>query len=49
MLDESFDLKTFISYSRKDGLEFVEQLATVLKVVGAQPIIDRHSIAAGED
>lgn len=49
MHDKSFDVKVFISYSRKDGLEFVDQLAAALEVVGVHPIIDRHSISGGED
>lgn len=49
MSDASLNLKVFISYSRKDGLDFVEQLAAALKVVGVEPMIDRHDIAGGED
>ena len=49
MFDKSVTQKVFISYSRKDGLEFVEQLATALEVVGVQPMIDRDSISGGED
>ena len=49
MSDKSIDQKVFISYSRKDGLEFVEQLAAALEVVGVQPMIDRDSISGGED
>lgn len=39
----------FISYSRNDALEFVEQLLAGLEVGGFQPIIDRHDISGGED
>jgi hypothetical protein len=52
MFDQSIDQidqKVFISYSRKDGLEFVEQLAAALEIVGVQPRIDRDSISGGED
>lgn len=49
MLNKSIDQKVFISYSRKDGLEFVEQLAAALEVFGVQPMVDRDSISGGED
>lgn len=41
--------KTFISYSRRDGLDFVEQLTSGLELTGFEPTVDRHSIAGGED
>ena len=49
MLDGSPKLRAFVSYSRKDGLDFVEQLAAALEAAGIDPMIDRHDIAGGED
>src|SRR5215470_11495399 len=42
-------LKVFISYSRKDSAEFVDELVAGLEYGGFAPFLDRHDIAAGED
>jgi formylglycine-generating enzyme required for sulfatase activity len=42
------NLKVFISYSRRDSGEFVDELVVGLELVGFAPFIDRHDIAAGE-
>lgn len=42
------ELKVFISYSR-DDLAFADQLFAALKVVGFEPMLDRHGISGGED
>jgi tetratricopeptide (TPR) repeat protein len=41
-------LKVFVSYSRKDALEFADQLVAALSAYGYQPTIDRHGIAGAE-
>jgi len=41
-------LKVFISYSRKDE-DFAQELLTGLELVGFEPYLDEHDIAAGED
>jgi formylglycine-generating enzyme required for sulfatase activity len=41
-------LKVFISYSRRDSTEFVDELVAGLEVAGFAPFIDRQDIAAGE-
>jgi formylglycine-generating enzyme required for sulfatase activity len=41
-------LKVFISYSRKDE-DFAQDLLTGLELVGFEPYLDKHDIAAGED
>ena len=41
-------LKVFISYSRRDSTEFVDELVTGLELAGFAPFLDRHDIAAGE-
>ena len=41
-------LRVFLSYSRRDSLEFTDQLANALKACGFDAIIDRQSIAGGE-
>jgi formylglycine-generating enzyme required for sulfatase activity len=41
-------LKIFISYSRKDE-DFAQDLLAGLKLVGFEPYLDKHDIAAGED
>jgi formylglycine-generating enzyme required for sulfatase activity len=41
-------LRVFVSYSRKDDA-FAQELVTGLDVVGFQPYLDKHDIAAGED
>jgi hypothetical protein len=43
------NLKVFISYSRRDSSEFVDELVVGLELVGFAPFIDRHDIAAGEN
>jgi formylglycine-generating enzyme required for sulfatase activity len=42
-------LKVFISYSRRDGAEFADELVAGLDLAGFAPFLDRHDIAAGED
>jgi hypothetical protein len=42
-------LKVFVSYARSDASAFVEDLVAGLKLVGFDPVLDRHDIAAGED
>src|SRR5262245_15240427 len=41
-------LKVFISYSRKDSAEFVDDLVVGLEDRGFAPILDRHDIKPGE-
>src|SRR5262245_10649907 len=41
-------LKVFISYSRRDQ-EFAQELLGGLQLVGFEPYLDKHDIAAGED
>src|SRR5262245_20473952 len=41
-------LRVFISYSRKDE-DFVQQLLAGLQLVGFEPYLDKHDIAAGEE
>jgi formylglycine-generating enzyme required for sulfatase activity len=45
---EKTQLKVFISYSRKDE-DFAQELLAGLELVGFQPYLDKHDIAAGED
>jgi formylglycine-generating enzyme required for sulfatase activity len=42
-------LKVFVSYSRRDSSDFVEELVAGLELAGFAPFLDRHDIAAGED
>ncbi len=42
-------LKVFISYSRRDSLDFADQLAAALEAYGYEAVVDRHGIAGGED
>ena len=42
-------LKIFISYSRKDCAAFAEDLVAGLELLGFDPFLDLHDIAAGED
>jgi hypothetical protein len=42
-------LKVFISYSRKDALDFADELVAGLELAGFSPFLDRHDIEAGED
>jgi formylglycine-generating enzyme required for sulfatase activity len=42
------NLKVFISYSRRDSAEFVDELVAGLELAGFAPFLDRHDIAAGE-
>lgn len=46
-IDQS--LKIFISYARKDGAAFAEEMVEALEVAGFDPFLDRNDIAAGED
>jgi formylglycine-generating enzyme required for sulfatase activity len=41
-------LKVFISYSRRDSTEFVDELIAGLELAGFAPFLDRHDIVAGE-
>jgi hypothetical protein len=41
-------VKVFISYSRKDE-DFAQELLAGLQLVGFEPYLDKHDIAAGED
>jgi formylglycine-generating enzyme required for sulfatase activity len=41
-------LKVFMSYSRRDSTEFVDELVAGLGLAGFAPFLDRHDIAAGE-
>jgi hypothetical protein len=41
-------LRVFISYSRKDE-DFAQELLAGLELVGFEPYLDKHDIAAGED
>ena len=42
-------LKIFISYARRDGSAFAEELVDALDVAGFDAFLDRNDIAAGED
>lgn len=42
-------LKVFLSYARKDGSAFAEDLVDALEVAGFDAFLDRNDIAAGED
>ncbi len=42
-------LDVFISYSRRDCLDFADQLAAALGAYGHRPVVDRHGIYGGED
>jgi hypothetical protein len=42
-------LKIFISYARRDGSAFAEELVDALDVAGFAAVLDRNDIAAGED
>lgn len=42
-------LKIFISYARRDGSAFAEELVDALDVAGFDAVLDRNDIAAGED
>lgn len=42
-------LKIFISYARRDGSSFAEELVDALDVAGFEGFLDRNDIAAGED
>jgi formylglycine-generating enzyme required for sulfatase activity len=41
-------LKVFISYSRRDSTDFIDELVAGLELAGFAPFLDRHDIAAGE-
>ena len=41
-------LNVFISYSRRDAIDFAPQLVASLKVYGYEPSIDLHGIAGAE-
>lgn len=47
--DSKVGLDIFISYSRRDCLEFADQLAVALEACGHTPELDRHGISGGED
>ena len=40
--------RVFISYSRRDALDFANQLAKALTLLGFRPVLDREAISAGE-
>jgi esterase/lipase superfamily enzyme len=42
-------LKVFISYSRRDALDFANQLFAALAAFGFQPSLDLHGISGAED
>jgi formylglycine-generating enzyme required for sulfatase activity len=42
-------LKVFISYSRRDSIDFAEEIVAGLELAGFAAFLDRHDIAAGED
>ncbi len=42
-------LKVFISYARRDGATFAEELVDALDVAGFNAFLDRNDIVAGED
>ena len=46
---DTAQLKVFISYSRRDCLEFSKQLALALEAFGHHPIIDLQGISGGEE
>ena len=48
-MGEGEKLTVFVSYSRRDSIEFVDELVAGLELAGFAPILDRHDISAGED
>ncbi len=46
---ENRKTRVFISYARKDTLEFADQLAAALGACGFDPDLDREDIGGGED
>lgn len=46
---EAEQLGVFISYSRRDCLDFADQVAKALDMLGYRPILDREGISAGEE
>lgn len=46
---ENRKTRVFISYARKDTLEFADQLAAALVACGFDPDLDREDIGGGED
>lgn len=42
-------LRVFISYARRDGEAFAEDLVSGLELAGFEAFLDRHDIAVGED
>ncbi len=46
---EAERLDIFISYSRRDSLDFADQLAKALEALGFRPIFDREDISGGEE
>ena len=49
MAKSDHPLKVFISYARRDGGAFAEELVDALDVAGFDAFLDRNDIAAGED
>lgn len=49
MAADNHSLRVFISYARRDGSVFAEELLAGLEVAGFDPYLDRRDIAAGED
>jgi hypothetical protein len=46
---EDKKLNVFVSYSRRDCLEFADQLEVALQTYGYATTIDRHGISGGAD
>lgn len=49
MADKADTARVFISYARRDGGAFAEELLHGLEVAGFDAFLDRHDIAAAED
>lgn len=47
--EASTRLKVFISYARSDSSDFAQDLLVGLELLGFEPFLDKHDIAAGED
>jgi WD40 repeat protein len=43
------NLKVFISYSRRDSVDFADELVAGLKLAGFAPFLDRHDVAPGDE
>ncbi len=49
MVEKAATARVFISYARRDGAAFAEELLHGLEVAGFDAFLDRHDIAAAED